>query len=293
MEAHYMNNPRYLLAKYVPDLTRMEPRNVGVIVWAEGEIAARFMGEKPNRPGEVDGRKKPNFVSNVNAYKQWIEYWRLIASAPSFRLASGSEVPRESEKFVVALENASRGNFLLVASGEVLDSVEPSDLQALSESLFSTLVEREDDSRQDRDVDSERKTRTVIRAQVRRSLGEWGVSEDRIEAWAEIPGATSMHNQVDIALRNGDYRAMIHTLSFDVEDRGDLLMQRDHVAFTTRDIKAGKYRDNPMVVATTPPRPDLTDIYEETLAMLKNLGARPVPFDHLDQERDMLVANLH
>ena len=40
-----MNTPRYLLAKYIPDPLRMEPRNIGVVLWAEGNVAARFVGE--------------------------------------------------------------------------------------------------------------------------------------------------------------------------------------------------------------------------------------------------------
>ena len=40
-----MNTPRYLLAKYIPDHLRMEPRNIGVVLWAEGNVTARFFGE--------------------------------------------------------------------------------------------------------------------------------------------------------------------------------------------------------------------------------------------------------
>ena len=35
-----MATPRFLIAKYAPDLRRMEPRNIGVIVWNEGTTAA-------------------------------------------------------------------------------------------------------------------------------------------------------------------------------------------------------------------------------------------------------------
>ena len=58
-----MSTPRYLIAKYIPDLQRVEPQNIGVIVWAPGVAAARFAAEKADRPGEVDGRSIPSFVT--------------------------------------------------------------------------------------------------------------------------------------------------------------------------------------------------------------------------------------
>jgi hypothetical protein len=71
-----IERPRYLVAKYISDLQRMEPRNIGIVVCASGVTCARFLGEKPGRPGHVDGRKVPPFVTSVAAYKQWIEFWR-------------------------------------------------------------------------------------------------------------------------------------------------------------------------------------------------------------------------
>lgn len=55
-----MNTPRYLIAKYIPDLRRMEPRNIGVIVWSPQGVAARFAAEKADTDGDVDGRSLPS-----------------------------------------------------------------------------------------------------------------------------------------------------------------------------------------------------------------------------------------
>ena len=38
-----MNKTQYLLAKYIPDMHRFEPRNIGVIVWSPDGIEARFL----------------------------------------------------------------------------------------------------------------------------------------------------------------------------------------------------------------------------------------------------------
>jgi len=80
-----MNTTKYLLAKYIPDLHRFEPRNIGVIVWSPLGIEARFLAEYPNRPGEVDGRSIPGFVTSASAYKQWVRYWRDAISGTSIR----------------------------------------------------------------------------------------------------------------------------------------------------------------------------------------------------------------
>jgi len=124
---------RYLVAKYISDLHRMEPRNVGVIVWAAGCVHARFLGEKA--PGEVDGRSIPAFVTNMGAYKQWIDFWRQqLSGNPS---ASGKRLQR----CVDALKESSHGNFCVVDGGMILGKAEGYDPIELADSLFQRIVE--------------------------------------------------------------------------------------------------------------------------------------------------------
>lgn len=52
-----MSSNRYFVAKYIPDLLRNEPRNFGVILWTPDGVAARFLAEERERPGEIDGRR--------------------------------------------------------------------------------------------------------------------------------------------------------------------------------------------------------------------------------------------
>ena len=69
-EVVLMAAPRLLIAKYVPDLRRMEPKNIGIIVWAaDGAVAARFAGE------EINGRytvKPPKIANSRKAYRDWL-----------------------------------------------------------------------------------------------------------------------------------------------------------------------------------------------------------------------------
>ena len=148
-----MNTTKYLLAKYIPDLHRFEPRNIGVIVWSPLGLEARFLGEYPNRPGEVDGRSIPGFVTSASAYKQWIRYWRNAFMRESISPVGGGEVVSvNSPAFIEALQQTGRGNFVIVDAGAVLDPVGEEELPAVADQLFVQLVEATS-AEEPRDVD--------------------------------------------------------------------------------------------------------------------------------------------
>ena len=137
-----MNATKYLLAKYIADLHRFEPRNIGVIVWSPAGVEARFLAEFPGRPGEVDGRSIPGFVTSPGAYKQWIGYWRGAVNGPTFKPLSGGDILSvSSPAFMEALQQTGRGNFVLVDAGVVLDEVSEEEMPALADQLYAQLVE--------------------------------------------------------------------------------------------------------------------------------------------------------
>lgn len=137
-----MNSTKYLLAKYIPDLHRFEPRNIGIVVWSPLGIEARFLAEHPSRPGEVDGRSIPNFVTSPSAYKQWVRYWRDSISTNSIQpLGGGQLVNSRSLEFIEALQQTTRGNFAVVEAGSVLEAVEEDELATVADQLFAQLVE--------------------------------------------------------------------------------------------------------------------------------------------------------
>ncbi len=136
-----MMTPQYFLAKYVPDLTRMEPRNVGVLVWTPEAVDARFLAEKPDRPGEVDGRSIPSFITNAQVYKQWVAFWRKALDRWEIEPTRGGlAVPRSSPDFLDALAKKGRGNFLLARAGYLLDPVGHEELPDLTAHLYGQLV---------------------------------------------------------------------------------------------------------------------------------------------------------
>jgi hypothetical protein len=96
---------RYLVAKYISNLARMEPKNVGVFLHMDGRMQARFIGE---RNLSLDLRAVKSLVSHTGSYKQWVEYWRHLMSEP----ASGDEILNR-------LLATSNGNYI-VTEGEVV-----------------------------------------------------------------------------------------------------------------------------------------------------------------------------
>ena len=125
--------PRYLVAKYISDLQRMEPRNIGIVVWAHGRVFARFLAEKADSPGAIDGRSIPAFVTSIAAYKQWVEFWR--------EELTHTDLQPFSQNCLEDLKQTSSGNFLLTEGGFILGGVQANYLPDLTNDLFHRLVE--------------------------------------------------------------------------------------------------------------------------------------------------------
>jgi hypothetical protein len=141
---------KYLLAKYIPDLRRQEPRNIGIIVWSSEGLEARFLGERDDDADTIDGRCVPPFVTSLNAYKQWVRYWRTEIEKSEIKPVSGGEpVAKDLPEFTEVLKTANRGNFVLEDGGRLLDKVDVEELPRVASELFNALVETgsQDESR--------------------------------------------------------------------------------------------------------------------------------------------------
>jgi len=147
-----MNTIKYFLAKYISDMHRFEPRNIGVVVWSPLGIEARFLAENPNRLGDVDGRSIPDWVTSHNAYRQWVGYWRKALLENSVKPMRGGEpIPASSPAFMAALQETARENFVLAEAGDVMDQVNEADLAAVANQLFSQLVQEASSSDEPKD----------------------------------------------------------------------------------------------------------------------------------------------
>jgi hypothetical protein len=131
-----MNHPAIImLAKFVPDLHRVEPRNIGVVVWDNGKVAHRFLGGYQNR---ID---PPKFVpeESRHAYREWVTFWRTQLGRKTIRKRSGSRVKRESPEFIEVLSSKSKPRFMLVEAAKLFDPLN-GNIGAAAEQFFATLV---------------------------------------------------------------------------------------------------------------------------------------------------------
>jgi hypothetical protein len=120
---------QWFVAKYMPDLRRREPRNVGVILFAGDRILSRFLGEDPRDPGKIDGRMIRHRVGSSDNYRDWIHFWRTIAPGRPEQVL----VRRPTDNYYV-----ERGGQRLSAS-----ATEP---EALLDRLYLQIVATDDGS---------------------------------------------------------------------------------------------------------------------------------------------------
>lgn len=131
--------PEYILAKYVPDIYRNEPRNIGVILWSQWGVSARFLGE---RSGTIHAGSIPNWVDSHIAYQEWIGSWRAILLKKE--IVRPQRASAADPSFLEVLQKTGRENYILGDRGLVLDEVIKEDLPALLSFLFNTLVDDSD-----------------------------------------------------------------------------------------------------------------------------------------------------
>ena len=133
---------RYVVAKYVPELFRNEPRNVGVIVWTpHGKVDARFWGENG---GGIDGRKVPDWVKSKVTYKEWVHFWRTCLFQGQLKV-KGRSVRSSAARFLDVLAQTGDANYILGDGGKIAEEIDAVDLPALTSYLFDLLVDKETD----------------------------------------------------------------------------------------------------------------------------------------------------
>ncbi|MFL5327760.1 MAG: hypothetical protein ACJ8C4_02495 [Gemmataceae bacterium] len=117
--------PRFLVAKYVPDIRRMEPRNIGVVVWSQGAVAAKFIHARD-----------AYFVNDENTFLRWINYWKRLLETDEL------VVPRSDPKFLDALIGTQKENYRLYDAGVITDKVPRRAVGDAAAYLFGHFVTR-------------------------------------------------------------------------------------------------------------------------------------------------------
>jgi hypothetical protein len=123
-----MSAPTYLIAKYAPDVARMEPRNIGVILWASMGVECKFM---PSADA--------HFVSDVSMYDRWTRFWADACRKPELETKNGI-IKRRDVAFLKALRETQAGNFFLYEGGFIADNVPAVERENATDFLYRTLV---------------------------------------------------------------------------------------------------------------------------------------------------------
>lgn len=145
----------YLIAQYIPDLFRREPKNVGVITWRGIEVVGRFFGETDT--GEIDGRKIKSF-RHPDIYRQWVTYWRsllqrrgvegisqlLDPSVSNYRIIKGGEVSGTEEDAITDVLNYLYA--LIVSEGGLREALGLSADLSMAAGNFKALVAEQFDA---------------------------------------------------------------------------------------------------------------------------------------------------
>jgi hypothetical protein len=208
---------RFLIAKYVPDIRRMEPRNVGVVVWSEQGVSARFAGETLNGRHQVLPPKHLE-VRSRSSYQQWVKFWRYQLDQSRVRNRDGGWVDRHDPAFVDALCEKSKPQYLLVDAGVMLRAAD--DLEELVEQLFAELVAPPGVAEAGDDTTSEKQH--VGGRQLKRMCGELfrntGI-KDRRDYWENYTIALRVNDvsqvfRFDYALYKSRPHAVFQRLTF-------------------------------------------------------------------------------
>jgi len=121
--------PTYLVAKYVPDPVRMEPRNIGVVLWSRGGAACRFMESS-----------EAAFVEDKKMYQRWTKFWGSACTDGEVHSPTRGTVASDKREFLDAMIDTQRGNYLLYEGGQLLEKIKAADRKAATDYLYRELV---------------------------------------------------------------------------------------------------------------------------------------------------------
>lgn len=122
-------NSRYIVAKYVPDMRRMEPHNIGLFVWVDGRVVMRFLKEKDTP-----------FIDDQKNYQRWRDYWRGEIAKDSIAPIRGPAVSKKEPEFMDVLRKTQEGNYLLSDGGRFSQPIGAAEIDDAANFLFRELI---------------------------------------------------------------------------------------------------------------------------------------------------------
>ena len=195
----------YLVAKYIDDLARNEPTNIGVVVYDGARALARFDGE--DDAGKIDLRRVRNRITGSYTYRAWVEYWRRGLDDPG-ALGLGDAHAGDPDTIERLLAIPAR-DFFLERGGTILLDEDERDLRATLDDLFARLVRAPDPL-----------APPTLREKSREALASAGAPLDDETRFKEdvtvrlnVAGVT-VEEEVNYAVMNGDWH-YVQMMPFD------------------------------------------------------------------------------
>jgi hypothetical protein len=211
----------YLVAKYVDDLSRNEPINIGVIVYDGSDSLARFDGE--SAAGAIDLRRVRNRVTGSRTYRAWVEYWRTALATPGALDASLRDAP-QATMIDHLLANTAR-DFYLERGGTILHDADSRGLKATLDDLFARLVRVPDQP-----------TPPSLSEKSKQALAAAGAPLDDAERFQEqvpvpiIAHGLTIEEEVSYAVMNGK-RHFLQEMPFDPAQKRRSRKEASHCVF--------------------------------------------------------------
>lgn len=134
---------KYAIVRYVDDLTRNEPVNVGVIVYDGERVLARFDGEDPQTHA-IDLRRIRHRITGSHTYRAWVAFWRRALEEPVVISPSLANVSVGDPAVIDYLIGLGGGEFSILHGGEILLDADERDLAQTLTELYERVVRAEE-----------------------------------------------------------------------------------------------------------------------------------------------------
>lgn len=280
-----MGRPEYLIAKFIPDLFRNEPMNIGVIVWSDGTTSARFVGTQPD--GRINGTSLPGDLKKAHAaYKQWADAWnRMLEQGVLKCHGSGNVILKANSCFLEAFQKTGTGNFILERGGELVEEVPNEEIQEVTDYLFERLVTKAGN------VSEPSKTAEEVRDDLLKEAHVNALITTQVKLDKKLKvtfGNKIVHHEFHLYIGNGSPKWLGHVIPLTHQPK-DVKKTADSVAWRFSGVSQ-QYkipRDHCVaIVYATESRQE--DLIQESLTELESVAR----IEHLDSTKPKIISEI-